>query len=62
MAFLTAIYAFLADIIIFKVSFTNLQLIGLILALLIYLVQLIYFIREAKLEKVAKEKLEYEKF
>jgi hypothetical protein len=46
MAFLTAIYAFIADILIFKTSFSDIQLIGLAGALLVYIAQLIYFVRE----------------
>jgi hypothetical protein len=37
MAFLTAIYAFIADITIFKTNFTTLQLIGLVGSLLVYI-------------------------
>ncbi len=38
MAFLTAIYAFIADIAIFKTNFSTIQEIGLIGALLVYVV------------------------
>jgi drug/metabolite transporter (DMT)-like permease len=54
MAFLTAIYAFIADITIFHVTFTKIQLLGLIFSLVIYLCQLIYFVREAKIKKLNK--------
>lgn len=46
MAFLTAIYSFIFDITLFNVSFSLLQIVGLALALLIYLLQLWYFVRE----------------
>lgn len=55
MAFLTAIYAFIADITILNGSFTKIQLIGLILALVIYIAQLIYFLREAKIKKETED-------
>lgn len=60
MAFLTAIYSFVFDITLFGVSFSPLQLAGLISALLIYILQLYYFVREHKkeAEKVMNETME----
>lgn len=54
MAFLTAIYAFIADVTIFGVTFTRMQMIGLAASLLIYVAQLVYFIREAKIQAAEK--------
>ena len=51
MAFLTAIYSFIFDITLFHVAFSPTQIVGLVLALLIYIVQLVFFVRESRMKK-----------
>lgn len=44
MAFLTAVYSFTFDILLFGVNYTTLQVVGLVTVLVVYVWQLFYFV------------------
>lgn len=60
MAFLTAVYSFIFDI-SFNVTYTTLQVVGLVTVLVVYVWQLVYFVWWEPRNKKKKEEEETEK-
>lgn len=60
MAFLTAVYSFTFDILLFGVNYTTLQVVGLVTVLVLYVWQLFYFTWWEKRNEKKKEEEETE--